>query len=254
MNQSLKHLGLILLATLTFATPSFAIDQITLTNGQVVQGKVRTEVPNRHVDFELTNGNTKRFERSEIASVERDVPNRDKDREMFGNQSSGFLSLLAGGAYQFNNSTVTQNSSNNVIFDYGIKVGLNTSQLGDFARLGFALSFDRVSRSYSASVFFPVGSYNVAYSDLNLQLLFMRVFNSGFYFGPNIGLAFASSSYDITSAYNASSSDFEAGLGLGYEVFLSDSFAIGPDVRYEHIFSTGGANYLKFALAGTFHF
>ncbi len=245
MNKLASRLAIVVAALLTLASTALAIDQVTLTNGQVVQGKVLNDVPNRHVDIELINGNTKRFERSEVASVDRDVPNRVKDREMFGNDSSAFFSLLAGGAYQFNGG-----ANNNVLFNYGAKIGLNTSQMGDFARLGFALAYDRTTQSQDN--FLPGLNLTTTYNDLNFQVLFMRVGNSGLYFGPNIGLAIFSTSTTIGGS--SSSSNFEAGAGIGYEAFLTDTFSVGPDVRYEHVFGTPSADYIKFALAGTFHF
>lgn len=237
-----KLQSLLFVALLSFTSLSaFAIDQVTLTNGQVVQGKVLNDVPNRYVDLELLNGNTKRFERSEVSSVDRDVPNRSKDREMYGNQSSGFASVLLGG---YSNLASSTSNSNKVLFDYGVKIGMTTSQMESGARLGFALSFDRVSQS-------ALG-LTAAYNDLNVQMLWMRISNSGLYLGPNVGLAITSLSDSFGNGI--SQSDFEAGFGIGYEAFLSDNFSIGPDVRYEHIFSSGSANVIKYTLAGTLHF
>lgn len=234
--------SLILITLFSFTSLSaFAIDQLTLTNGQIVQGKVLNDVPNRYVDIELLNGNTKRFERSEVTSVDRDVPNRSKDREMYGNQSNGFASVLLGG---YDNLASNYNNPNKVLFDYGVKLGMTTSQMDSGGRLGFALSFDRVSQSS--------GSLTAAYNDLNVQMLMMRIANGGLYLGPNVGLAITSLS--DSSGNSITQTDFEAGFGIGYEAYLSDSFSIGPDVRYEHIFSTFPANVIKFALAGSLHF
>jgi hypothetical protein len=241
-NAALK-ISLIALFAGFIASPAFAIDQVKLTNGQVIEGTVLNDVTNLYVDVRLVGGETKRIPHNEVASVDRDVPSR-KDRDLMGNQSTGFISLTAGGFYR------TENILNNhVLFDYGIKAGVISGQIGE-SKLGFALSYDRASTSE--------GSATAAINDLNLQMLFMRVNNSGFYFGPNVGLAIITASNSVASD---STSKLEAGLGLGYEFFLSDGFSIGPDVRYEHLFigDNGGStstayNVLKFALAGNFHF
>ena len=238
-NTALK-ISLIALFAGFIASPAFAIDQVKLTNGQVVQGTVLNDVPNRYVDIRLVNGDTKRFEHTEVASVDRDVPSR-QDRDALGNQSTGFVSVLAGGAYGLNSSV-----NHNVLFDYGIKAGVISGDIGG-SKVGFALSYDRFSQSYISGI---TGTLN----DLNLQMLLMRVGNSGFYFGPNIGLAISTISYDNFPALNGSTSKFEAGAGFGYEFFLSDGFSIGPDVRYEHIFTDTANNIMKFTLAGNFHF
>lgn len=238
-----KVISLFILAVTFLASPAFAIDQVKLNNGQTVEGTVLNDIPNRYVDIRLINGDTKRFEKSEVASVERDVPSR-KDRDQFGNQSLGFVALNAGGYYNLDNP-----ANNNVLFDYGVKAGFVTGASGD-TKIGFALSYDRNSRSFNA---FGVGATTV-YNDLNLQMLFMRLANSGFYFGPNVGLAIFSTSYD-SGAPGYSNSNFEVGASAGYEAYLTDSFSIGPDVRYEHVFgdSPTKLNALKFTLQGTIH-
>jgi hypothetical protein len=236
MKTTALQITLLALFTGLIANPAFAIDQVKLTNGQVVQGTVLNDVPNRYVDIRLVGGDTKRFEHTEVASVDRDVPSR-LDRDALGNQSVGFVSVLAGGAYGLESS-----ANNSVLFDYGIKVGVISGDFGG-SKVGFALSYDRFSQTF--------GDVTASLNDLNLQMLLMRVGNSGFYFGPNIGLAIATASL---GAYSASASKFEAGAGFGYEFFASDSFSIGPDVRYEHIFTDSASNAIRFALAGNFHF
>ena len=218
------------------SSQAFAIDQITLNNGQVVEGTVLSDVPNLYVDIRLVGGDTKRFQKSEVASVDRDVPSR-KDKDALGNQSSGFISLLAGGAYHLDTTI-----NNSVYFDYGIKAGILAGQLGE-SKFGFTLSYDRFSQT--------TAGITAASNDLNLQLLLMRLNNGGLYFGPNLGLNIATLSYGSASL---SDSRFEIGAGFGYEFFMTDGFSIGPDVRYEHVFSSFANNVLKFALAGNFHF
>jgi hypothetical protein len=219
--------------------PAFAIDQVKLTNGQVVEGTVLNDMTNLYVDIRLVNGDTRRIPHSEVASVDRDVPSR-KDRDVLGNQSLGFVSLNLGGFYNLDTPP-----NNKVLFDYGVKAGAVTGQIGD-SKLAFAVSYDRASSDDFG--------FSSAYNDINLEMLFMRIGNSGFYIGPNVGLAIRTVSEDGVDGASTSFTDFEAGGSVGYEVFLSDGFSIGPDVRYEHIFGDSKLNCLKFTLAGTIHF
>ena len=93
----MKTTLLTLLAVLAgfVASPAFAIDQVTLTNGQVVEGTVLNDVMNQFVDIRLVNGDTKRFPHNQVSSVDRDVPSR-KDRDQYGNQSLAFGAVKFG--------------------------------------------------------------------------------------------------------------------------------------------------------------
>ena len=235
-----------------FASPAFAIDQVRLTNGQVVEGTVLNDMTNMYVDIRLVNGDTKRIPHSEVASVDRDVPSR-KDQDIAGNTSRGFVSVNLGGYY------VTDSTPDNkVLFDYGIKAGVVTGQIGD-TKVGFAISWDRVSQSEA----FLTDSTATAYdNNISLQMLFMRVANSGFYFGPSVGLDIIGGSIDIGSADQVpgetfsvdSRTYFEAGAQIGYDVYLGDTFSVGPEVRYQHLFGDAKENLIKFTLDGAFHF
>jgi hypothetical protein len=230
-----------------FALPALAIDQVRLTNGQVVEGTVLNDMTNLYVDIRLVNGDTKRIPHSEVASVDRDVPSR-KDRDVLGNQSLGFFGVNLGGFYNTDNPP-----GSSVLFDYGVRVGFITGQVGD-TKFGFGLSFDRASSSQSIED----ETIHTHYNDINLQMLFMRIANSGFYFGPNVGLSIVSGTDDIGGVSDAADlitqTRLEAGAEMGYEAYLSDSFAIGPDVRYDHIFGSDYINVLKFTMGGTLHF
>jgi hypothetical protein len=237
------------LAFIMAASPAFAIDQVTLTNGQVVQGTVLNDVPNLYVDIRLINGDTKRFQHSEVSSVDRDVPSR-KDNEQFGNQSTAFVSVNLGGYY-----SLASVPDHNVLFDYGIKVGVITGQLGD-SKIAFDLNFDRTSQSVDLG---GGVTETAAYNDLNLEMLFMRMGNSGFYIGPNIGMAILTDSADdgAGNSVSVSKTYLEVGVGLGYDAYLSDTFSIGPNFRYEHVFSGSAGNdgnVIKFAVSGSYHF
>ena len=96
---------------------------------------------------------------------------------------------------------------------------------------------------------------SVTDNDLNLQFLLMRVATTGFYIGPNVGVAIFTGSIDNSSLSVDSTTRFEAGAQTGYEVFLSDGFSVGPDVRWEHIFGSQTLqNQLKFTLQLAAHF
>jgi hypothetical protein len=224
---------------------AFAIDQVILTNGRVVEGTVLNDVPNRYVDIRLSTGRTERFQRTEVASVERDVPSSN-DRSMKGAESKGWISLLLGGHF---NPTQNLGGGTTMDFMFGAKAGFHATNL-DFGRLSFALSYDYVSASAAAGFI----SLNQDFHDLNVQVLMTRLGGSGFYLGPNIGLAmFASSAGFGGAGVSNMSSYFEFGVGAGYEIFVSPSFAIGPELRYESI-STVQRDAIKFALQGGFHF
>lgn len=206
----------LIISILTLSSSAFAIDQVILKNGTVVEGKVLNDVPNRHVDIRLVNGDTKRFQQTEVSSIERDVPS-NTDSKMSGNTSEMFLGFNLGGAL----ANVT---GAKMVFNGGARFGVNASQLGNFSKLAFALSFNASSSN----------------SELMLQALFRKVANSGFYFGPELGLMIASST-----------SKFDIGGLLGYDYYASNSFSFGPEV---HLTSVSGSSQFKFLLGGTFHF
>ena len=230
---------------------AFAIDQVTLSNGQVVEGTVLNDVPGRHVDIRLINGQTRRYQQAEVSGVERDVPSTS-DRSVLGNESNAWFSVLGGGYLNLMNSTSAGTSSgNSLLLDFGAKFGMNFSNL-DFAWLAFALGYDYVADSTNTSSGFAVAQSR-SYHDLNLQILLTRVGQSGFYFGPTGGIAIMPSNGSLYPATSSSMTYFEVGAVGGYDFFFSKSFSIGPDVRYQHIF-TSDANVLKFALQLGLHF
>ena len=233
-------LSLLALTALFTNAPAFAIDQVILNNGQTVEGTVLNDIPNRYVDIRLVNGDTKRFEKTQVSSVERDVPSR-KDRQAYGYTSLGFFAVNLGGAYNMSGS------NNNVAFDYGVKIGGIANQDGD-TKLGFSLSYDRNSNTSNG--------FSYAYNDINAQMQWMRIGGSGFYFGPNVGLEILTrgdGSIGTTFIPGNTSNYFEAGAQLGYEAFVTDTFAVGPDVRYDYLFSPK-MSLIRFTLQGTFHF
>jgi hypothetical protein len=231
---------------LLMVSPAFAIDQVILNDGRVIEGTVLNDVPNRHVDIRLGSGRTERFPKSEVARVERDVPS-ERDRSLLGNESKGWFSLLLGGHIDPTQNMTTTGTM--MDFMFGAKIGINGASL-DFGRLAFALSYDYVSRAQGGSFV----AVNQDFHDLNVQALLTRLGGSGFYLGPNVGLAMFSGSVGFGgSGVNNFNSYFEFGAGVGYEIFVSPRFAIGPDLRFEHV-STIQRNALKFAVQGSFQF
>jgi hypothetical protein len=230
---------------------AFAIDQVTLSNGQVVEGTVLNDVPGRHVDIRLINGQTRRYQRAEVSGVERDVPSTS-DRSVLGNESNAWFSVLGGGYLNLQSAASTGTSSgSSLLLDFGAKFGMNVSNL-DFGWLAFALSYDYVADSNTTSAGYAV-TQSRSYHDLNLQMLLTRVGQSGFYFGPTGGIAIVPANVSIYPSTSSATSYFEVGAVGGYDFFFSKSFTIGPDVRYQHIF-TSDANVLKFALQLGLHF
>lgn len=131
------------LSILTFNTAAFAIDQIHLKNGQVIEGKILSDVPNRHVDIQLINGSKKRYQQSDVASVERDVPS-NSDNQLSGATSEIYLGAQLGMLMSL--ETVTAGTKT-TFFTWGARGGINVAQLGDFSKLAIGLSFTHTERT-----------------------------------------------------------------------------------------------------------
>ena len=248
MNTLISKISALILV-LSQPLSAFAIDQVTLTNGQIFEGTVLNDVPNRHVDLRMINGKTKRFQRGEIAGVERDVPSTS-DRSLRGNQSGMSFSGFGGGYANLNSTT------NQVVFDMGVKAAINASNL-DFAWLTFGLSYDYISNLTPGAM----AGAGTSMHDLNAQVLFTRIGNSGFYGGAIGGLVITSlGSLYATPGVSTSTTRFQIGADAGYDFFVSDSFSLGPEVRFEHLLpssttgvSTTDSNFVKFFLTLSYH-
>ncbi len=236
MKTTLRRFALSVLC-LTFGFNAFAIDQVILKNGSIIEGKVLSEVPNRYVDIQLVNGSKKRYQQTDVASVERDVPS-NIDSRMSGSTSEVFFGVNLGG---YTNLALT---SSPIKFNWGGRFGVNAAQLGDFSKLAFALSYNNTTNSATSGT----NSASATVSELGAQMIFRKVGNTGFYFGPEIGLAILSLTVNSNSA---STSEFEYGVVTGYDYYLSNGFSMGPQVQLTHF--TGNTP-LKFSLDGTFHF
>ncbi len=250
-----------LILSLGLVESAFAIDQLTLINGQIVEGTVLNDVPGRHLDIRLINGQTKRYRHSDISSVDRDVPS-DSDQAVVGNDNTAWFSVLLGGYLNLtamnNAASLATNSGSDLLFNFGVKFGFIASRF-DFANLGFALSYDYVfdSNNNNNQFFFVSRSYH----DLNVQALLTRMGQTGFYFGPTLGFAIFPQQNQLGISpmnQNQATSLFQAGAVAGCEFFASKSLSIGPDVRFQHLFSNtpliSAANVVKIAVQLNLYF
>jgi hypothetical protein len=221
---------------LTCTASSFAIDQIVLVSGEVIEGKVLADVPNRHVDIQLVNGQKRRYARSQVTSVERDVPS-DQDGSMMGSDRRFFFGPVLGGITNLNSS------ESSIEFFYGLKIGFNASHLGG-TQFAPTLSYRRLQASS--------GSTTLSLNYLNAEFLFRRIGNSGFYFGPQLGLTIfgvANSTTGVSLSY------FGFGATTGYDYQFSDGFSLGPTLVFDYT-DVNGTSFtnLSFGLAAMFHF
>ncbi len=213
---------ILLVFTALYSFSAFAIDQITLKSGEIVQGKVLNEVPNLHVDIEMTNGTKKRFSANDVANVERDVPS-NKDTQMLGNDSRIYLGVLAGAAFWSANGSSTKTQ-----FAYGARFGVNATPLGDFATLAVGLDFDRYSVT-SDPVFGTASTYTYAYNNLMAEILFRRIAGGGFYIGPELGITIQNRTIGNLSL---SGTSIAVGGVAGYDYYSSSSFSFGPEAQF----------------------
>ncbi len=247
-----KAYAAILFSILSLNSNAFAIDQVILKSGAIIEGKILSEVPNRHVDIQLVNGTKKRIQQTQVSSVERDVPS-DVDQKMTGNESGFYFGPQLGLRITMDSAS---SGSTTTFFTWGARAGFNTAQLGDFAKFAVGLSFLHAEENIST----VTASENQVFA----QFLFRKVGNTGFYFGPELGLDLLRIS-TTASTTTASGTAFGFGVDLGYDYYLNDGFSIGTDFRFNHInsatitSSTGGSistdssNFLKIMLTGTFH-
>jgi hypothetical protein len=214
--------------SLAFFTPSptaYAIDQVILKNGDVIEGKILSDVPNRHVDIQLINGNKKRYSQTDVASLERDVPS-NADRRMSGNESEFYLAPQLGANFSLETGGTTD-------FIWGARAGVNATQLGDFSKLAIGLTFLHSQSSTTIST----TTLTAATNQVLVQMLFRKVGNTGFFFGPELGLSFLSLTA-TGSTVSVTGSAFTFGLDVGYDYYVSDGFSFGPDVHWTNVTAT----------------
>jgi hypothetical protein len=218
----MKKIKFLFLSLLFISPAAFAIDQVTLKSGEVVQGKILSEEANLHVDIETTNGSKRRFPYSEVASIDRDVPS-NHDLDSLGNDSRVYFGFVAGGSFQVFSPNV---GNNDVLFNYGARFGVIGNKWGDFARPAFGLIYTRNSIS--------TNGFSFSTNEILGQLIFRKVSNSGFYFGPELGLAFRTAP-DVDSGNSDTFDSFEAGLVGGYDYYFNSSFSFGPELHLDRI-------------------
>lgn len=225
MKRSVRLFVLMALIAL-FGGDAFAIDVVKLTDGQALEGTVLTDIPNRYLDIRLINGQTRRVQKSEVESVERDLPSETADRAVLGNESRGFGSVLIGGA------SIMSSGNQNMNFNFGLKFGWNLTKM-DFAWLSLGLGYDYVS-NMNANNQFLLNNFQIPDHDIHFDALLTRVGQSGFYFGPSAGFAIFQNSMNSMMG-NAMQSSLSFGALAGYHVSLSKTLVLGPDVRFEYI-------------------
>jgi len=252
----------LIVSFLSLSNDAFAIDQIILKSGAVVEGKILNEEPNLHVDIELTNGTRKRYEESEIQSVERDVPS-NKDSQMTGNSSIAYIGGQLGLGMNIVGATTTSVATTTNAFTWGFRGGVNVAQLGDFAK--FALGISYTNTTYNPTLSATVSSINTLVDNqIMAQILFRKIGGSGFYIGPELGAEIITNTV-LGIAYNGTV--FSFGGDMGYDLYLSQNISLGPDIRFDYAgagtYSTTGTtstillpaySFLKIMATLTYHF
>jgi len=251
-----------LISLCILSSNAFAIDQVILKNGAVVEGKILAEEPNLHVDIELTNGIKKRYEQSEIQRVERDVPS-NSDSQMNGNTSEAYVGAQLGMAMNMTSTTTPVVAGTTTsFFTFGARAGVNVAQISDFAKLALGLTY-----TYTSLLSTGVVSAYSSNTDNQVmaQILFRKVGGTGFYFGGEVGMDFISmTTVALPVSYTANAIAF--GGDVGYDYYFSPSFSMGPDIRFDYTnsatLSTAGStstvatvptSFLKIMLTATLH-
>ena len=240
MKHLTRNLALSFLALVTLSTSAFAMDQITLSNGQTIECKVLNDVPNMYVDIELPNVTKQRYQHRDVSSVDRDVPSNTRESSTYGNESIGYIGGLVGfSLYNSNGSSFTQ-------LDYGARVGFNVTQMGNFGKLALGVHFDRFSVNSDTSNTLNV---SVPYTVILGQIAFRKIANSGFYFGGEAGLGLVSLQQTLNGVTSSTTANIFVGGGFtGYEIFLTPSFSIGPEVHFD---AMSGPTYNNVTYAST---
>lgn len=225
---------------------TFAMDQITLKSGAKIRGKILSDRPHQHVDFQDERGNKTRYAADEVANKEWDIPSTaSEERKLQIKDSQFYLGAGLGGQLVLNNQT-----NKKLLFSYGAKMGATFGKLGDFSQATIGLSFQRSARTDTI-----LGTeVSSAWNELMAQFLFTQINNTGFYIGPEIGIG-------IRSAVNNTQTTFAYGVNMGYDFYASESFSIGPDLHLIQM-SAGqsGSPFpdsqlsFRFLLSGSIHF
>ena len=223
MNLNRFRIALALILT-TLSSNAFAIDHVVLKNGDIVEGKILNDVPNRYVDIELVNGTKLRYQQTDVSSVDRDIPS-NTDTKMQGNTSMFYFGAQLGA-----NLGLDVTGSTN--FAWGARLGVNAAQMGDFAKLAIGVSYTNISTTPTTAVTVPAANApSISDNQFMGQILFRKIANSGFYFGGEGGMDFVSQSAGAVTILTGNA--FTYGFDTGFDFYLSPNFSLGPDIRYD---------------------
>lgn len=216
---------LLLIGVVLSSLNALALDQVVLNSGEILQGKVLLDVPNRHVDIQFPNGTMRRIPKKDVAEVERDIPAGNNERAFRGSTSEAFWGVWMGVVLELDDD------QKDAFYTASTRIGFNAAQLGNFAKFAPGLRL----------------GYTSGFVELMANLGLRKISNTGVYFTPEFGVGFISGV--------GSSTQFAGGAVLGYEYFVSDNFSIGPDISYLRIFHpTQGTNSARFTISLTNHF
>ncbi len=152
----------------------------------------------------------------------------DSSEIMNARDWGGFVSIFAGGF------SALSGTDNNPLFSYGLRAGMNLDQTG-FSKFALDLTFNRESESVNIS---GLQSWQ-ATNELLFQGLFREAWKTGFYFGPELGIAIMNVTQNIPNdQLSGSSVVFEFGGLAGYEFFVGKSFSFGPEVQLVHVWGS----------------
>jgi hypothetical protein len=222
------HGILFLFAQSFVGTEAFAIDQVRLKDGQLIEGTVLSDVPNRYLDIRLVSGQTRRIQKADVESVERDLPSETADRAVIGNESRWSGAIVLGGAS--NLSAVGSNMN----FNFGLRLGMQVTKM-DFAWLTLSAGYDYLSNTNSINTLM-MNNFLVPNHDFHLEMILSRVGQTGFYFGPGAGFAVFQNSMNAgLLGGNTMTSSLAFGGVAGYSLSVSKSLHIGPDLRFEYV-------------------
>jgi hypothetical protein len=216
----------------SLAPSASAMDRLSLKNGEVIEGKLLSTVPDRYYDFQDVDGNKKRFRMFQVKRLDLNLTS-DLDHEINSNTADLFISGNIGGF-------MDNRGSNTLHLNWGGRIGVNSNNLGIFGKLSYAVSYHHLSFQPSPTAL----KYTIG--ELMFQVLIRNIFDSGIYLGPEGGIGLISSPV----SGSVSTSRFDYGALIGFDYHFNYSLSAGPEVHYTAM------NFLtiyKFLLGVTVH-
>lgn len=122
-------------------------------------------------------------------------------------------------------------------FDFGGKVGVKATRIGDFSHLALALAVNHTSANAALAT---------KNTEVMVQPLFTEVSGSHLYFAPQLGISIVGLASDSTAL-------FTYGVLAGYAIPLAERWAIAPEAnltRYSYLGDAQTA--LKFLVGATY--